>query len=88
MSEPVNSVAMKVLQPLWNQSSPRMNNCLAYSNYSYSGIGPKIRALDQILLAREVSIHDVTLFKMVSFDQFGEQVFGKVAQLRIQMCPY
>ena len=32
---------MKVLHPLWNQSSPRTNNCLAYSNYSYSGIGPK-----------------------------------------------
>ena len=41
MSEPVNSVTMKVLQPLWNQSSPRTNNCLAYSNYSYSGIGLK-----------------------------------------------
>ena len=41
MSEPVISVIMKVLQPLWNQSSPRTNNCLAYSNYSYSGIGPK-----------------------------------------------
>ena len=23
MSEPVNSVTMKVLQPLWNESSPR-----------------------------------------------------------------
>ena len=45
MSEPVNSVTMKVLQPLWNQSSLRMNNCLAYSNYSYFGIGPKERAL-------------------------------------------
>ena len=42
MSEPVNSVTMKVLEPLWNESSPRMNNnCLAYSNYSYSGIGPR-----------------------------------------------
>ena len=40
ISEPVNSVTMKVLQQLWNQSSPRTNNCLAYSNYSYSGIGP------------------------------------------------
>ena len=45
MSELVNSVTMKVLQPLWNQSSPRTNNCLAYSSYSYSGIGPKERAL-------------------------------------------
>ena len=44
MSEPVNSITMKVLQPLWNQSSPRTNNCLAYSNYSYSGIGPPKRA--------------------------------------------
>ena len=35
MSEPVNSVTMNVLQPLWNESSLRMNNCLAYS-----GIGP------------------------------------------------
>ena len=26
MSEPLNSVAMKVLQPLWNESSPRTNN--------------------------------------------------------------
>ena len=25
MSEPVNSVTMKVLQPLWNESSPRTN---------------------------------------------------------------
>ena len=47
MSEPVNSVIMKVLQPLWNESSPRTNNCcLAYSNYSYSRIGPKERALN------------------------------------------
>ena len=46
MSEPVSSVTMKVLQPLWNESSPRMNNCLAYSNYSYSGIGPKECALN------------------------------------------
>ena len=36
-SEPVNSVTMKVLQPLWNESSPRTNNCLTYS---YSGIAP------------------------------------------------
>ena len=43
MSEPVNSVTMKVLQPLWNESSLRTNNCLAYSNYSYSGIDPKER---------------------------------------------
>ena len=48
MSEPVNSVTMKVLQPLWNQSSPRTNNCLAYSNYSYSGIGPKECTLNRI----------------------------------------
>ena len=46
MSEPVNSVTMKVLQPLWNESSPRTNNCLAYSNYSYTEIGPKERALN------------------------------------------
>ena len=39
---------IKGLQSLWNQSSPRMNNCLAYSNYSYSGIGPKERALNLI----------------------------------------
>ena len=46
MSEPVNSVTMKVLQPLWNESSPRTNKyCLAYFNYSYSRIGPKERAL-------------------------------------------
>ena len=45
MLEPVNSVTMKVSQTLCNQSSPRTNNCLAYSNYSYSGIGPKERAL-------------------------------------------
>ena len=36
----MSGVTMKVLQPLWNQSSPRMNN-MAYSNYSYPGIGPK-----------------------------------------------
>ena len=47
MSEPVNSVTMKVLQPLWNESSPRTNNCLAYSDNSYSGIGPKERALNK-----------------------------------------
>ena len=40
-SESVDSVTMKVLQPLWNQSSLRTNNCLAYSNYSYTRIGPK-----------------------------------------------
>ena len=45
MSEPVNSFTMKVLQPLWNESSLRTNNCLAYSNYSYSRIGPKERTL-------------------------------------------
>ena len=49
MSEPVNSVTVKVLQPLWNESSPRTNNCLAYSNYSYSRIGPKERALQQVM---------------------------------------
>ena len=53
MSEPVNSVTMKVLQPLWNESSPRTNNyCLAYSNYSYSWIGPKERALNLKSLRR------------------------------------
>ena len=36
---------MKVLQPLWNQSSPRTNNCLAYSSHFYSGLGPNERAL-------------------------------------------
>ena len=41
------SVTMKVLQPLWNQSSPKTNNCLAYSNYSYYGIGPKERTLKE-----------------------------------------
>ena len=30
---------------LWRFYIPRTNNCLAYSNYSYSGIGPKERAL-------------------------------------------
>ena len=45
MSEPVNSVTMKILQPLWYESSPRTNNCLAYSDNSYSGIGPQERAL-------------------------------------------
>ena len=39
------SVTKKVLQPLWNQISLRTNNCFAYSNYSYSGIGPKERSL-------------------------------------------
>ena len=38
---------MKVLQPLWNESGPGTNNCLAYSNYSYSGIGPKERTLSE-----------------------------------------
>ena len=48
MSEPVNSVSMKVSQPLWN--SPRMNNCLAYSNYSYSG---KLTTLRNVCQTRE-----------------------------------
>ena len=48
MSEPVNSVTIKVLHPLWNQSSPRTNNCLAYSNYSYSGI--RIAGMIRIIL--------------------------------------
>ena len=39
------SITKKVLQPLWNQISLRTNNCFAYSNYSYSGIGPKERSL-------------------------------------------
>ena len=30
MSEPVNSVTMKVLQPLWNESSPRTNNNIVW----------------------------------------------------------
>ena len=51
MSEPVNSVTMKVLQPLWNESSPRTNNCLAYSSYSYPGIGSKERALKVVAQA-------------------------------------
>ena len=52
MSEPVNSVTMKVLKPLWNESSLRTNNYLAYSNYSYSRIGPKESApiLNEIVL--------------------------------------
>ena len=49
MSKPVNSVTMKVLQPLWNQSSPKTNICLAYFNYSYSEIDPKERALSDML---------------------------------------
>ena len=55
MSEPVNSVTMKVLQPLWNQSSPRTNNGLACS---YSEIGPKERALNlrsQLLLESDAN---------------------------------
>ena len=43
-----NSVTRKVLQPLWNESSPRTKNCLAYSYYSYSRIGPKERAMSVI----------------------------------------
>ena len=39
------SKALFGLQPLWNQSSPRTNNCLAYSNYSYVAIDPKEFAL-------------------------------------------
>ena len=35
------TVSLKVLQSLWNQSSPRTNSCLAYSSYSYSRIGSK-----------------------------------------------
>ena len=35
---------MKVLQPLWNESSPRTINCLAYSNYS-SDLGPPLDKL-------------------------------------------
>ena len=30
------------------QSNRRMNNCLAYSNYSYSGIGPQKRTISLI----------------------------------------
>ena len=61
MSEPVNSVTMKVLQPLWNQSSPRTNNCLAYSNYAYSGIGPKKHALSNQCILPELVFENVTL---------------------------
>ena len=39
----INSVTMKVLRPLWNQSSLRTNNCLAYFNYFYSGIVPQLK---------------------------------------------
>ena len=48
MSEPVNSVTKKVLQPLWNQSSWRRNNCFVYSNYSYSTI--RIAGMIRIIL--------------------------------------
>ena len=56
MSEPVNSVTMKVLQPLWNQSSPRTNNCLAYSDYLYPGIEVKKKNSKKKLALRKYSI--------------------------------
>ena len=44
MSEPV-TVSLWRFSSHSGMSSPRTNNCLAYSNYSSSGIGPKERAL-------------------------------------------
>ena len=48
--EPVNSVTMKGLQPLWNEGSPRTNNnCLAFSNHSYSKKNAPLIILQQAL---------------------------------------
>ena len=74
MSKPVNSVPMKVLQPLWNQSSPRTNDCLAYSNYSYSGIGPKECTLNKPHQEKEMLLLSSKVWRH-HFENFSIQTF-------------
>ena len=80
MSEPVNSVRTSSLleeeeeeeeKPLWNQSSPRTNNYLAYSNYSYSGIGPKEHAPSLFLAHPYLSILIIIIMIMINYRDYN-----------------
>ena len=75
--EPVNSVTVKGLQPLWNEGSPRTNNnCLAFSNHSYSGIdapyppSPKEKNAPLIILQQALShvcmVDEINNFNKIS----------------------
>ena len=83
MSEPVNSVTMKVLQPLWNESSPRTNKCLAYSNSS--GIGPPKCALN-VPIWRVRVFTDVNGPALRVSDRFNSSIEWRSVLFRVLSC--
>ena len=80
----INSVTMKVLLSL-----PRINNnCLAYSNYSYSRIGPQKCALNRSFNLHVSGVSDMDdKLDLFSFGAVLQQIHTRLIVQASQNCP-